>query len=38
MIVIGWKKGKQRVIRTNDPKALKMFAEIMDRTEYKGWI
>jgi len=32
--IIGWKKGKERVMVTDDPVKLTMFAEIMDRTEY----
>ena len=34
MKVLGWKKGKERVIVTDDPKKLEVFAEMMDRTEY----
>ena len=34
MTVIGWRKGKERVIRTNNPVELKIFAETMDRVEY----
>ena len=34
MIVIGWRKGKERVIKTDDPSILQRFAEMMDRTEY----
>ena len=34
MKVIGYRKGKERVIVTDDPIKLKVFAEVMDRTEY----
>jgi len=34
MRVIGYKKGKMRVITTNDPAILEAFANMMDRTEY----
>ncbi len=34
MKVIGWRKGKERVLVTDDPKKLEAFSELMDRTEY----
>lgn len=34
MTVIGWKKGKERVLHTDNPEMLRMFAEAMDRVEY----
>ena len=34
MTVIGWRKGKERVLRTNNPAELHIFAEAMDRVEY----
>ncbi len=34
MTVIGWKKGKERVLRTNNTRELNIFADAMDRVEY----
>jgi len=34
MTVIGWRKGKERVIHTNNTAELHIFAEAMDRVEY----
>ena len=34
MKVIGWIKGKERVMVTDCPNKLMQFSEIMDRTEY----
>ena len=34
MKIIGWKKGKERVIHTDNTAELNIFAEAMDRVEY----
>jgi hypothetical protein len=36
MIVVGWKKGKARVIRTDSMAALNVFVACMERFVYVG--
>ena len=35
MTLIGWRRGRKKVIRTDSELKLMQFAELMDRVEYK---